>query len=181
MSTEMSEFEQDDHQARPVAGSIINSETSIEGTIKSSTDLRVDGLVNGAIECDGVLYVSEGAIVDATIEAGGIVVEGSLNGTIMCHGRLEIRATGHVNAEVETERLMIHEGAVYEGRLRMDAPARPEVQDPAEIEAANDSLPAIERATPEPYPYLRSFSASASQDAGDGGDVPGTEGDSNRK
>lgn len=149
--------------AEPDTRSVINASTWVEGTVKSSTDLRVEGQVNGVVECEGVLYVAEGAVIDATVVAGGIIVEGSLSGTILCHGRLEIRASGAVTAEVDTERLVIHEGAVYEGRLRMEVGEQPASANNAE--ATLDTAPTQESPpSASAYPYLRSFSQSAAGD-----------------
>jgi cytoskeletal protein CcmA (bactofilin family) len=146
-----------DHHAR----SLVNAQTIVQGTIKSSTDLYVEGQVNGVIECDGVLFVADGAVIDATVEAGGIVVEGSLSGTILCHGRLEIRSSGSVTAEVDTERLVIHDGAVYEGRLRMDAADQSPTA--AHDEERAETSPALDPPSSS-YPYLRTFSPATTDD-----------------
>src|SRR5688500_6616963 len=90
----------------------IDDRTTIDGTIATSADLRVEGRVQGSISCDGGLYVADGAEIDGTVEAGGIVVAGTLQGTVRCRGLMEIRATGVVRAQVETERLIIIEGAL---------------------------------------------------------------------
>ncbi|HUG14100.1 MAG TPA: polymer-forming cytoskeletal protein [Thermomicrobiales bacterium] len=144
--------------------SVINANTTLDGKVNSSTDLRIEGRVSGVIECEGILYVSQGAVIDATVEAGGIVVEGSLSGTILCHGRLEIRSTGIVAAEVDTQRLVIHEGAVYEGRLRMDS-TEPGF-DNATIEPAAADTSDETTSSASPFPYLR-FSQPASLDEQD--------------
>lgn len=140
--------------------STVNAQTSVQGTIKSTTDLRIEGSVNGVIECGGVLFVAHGAEIDATVEAGGIIVEGSLSGTILCHGRFEIRSSGSVSAEVDTERLVIHEGAMYEGRLRMDAADQ---HSEAEESASSSPEPPLDTAS-SAYPFLRSFSHPATTD-----------------
>jgi cytoskeletal protein CcmA (bactofilin family) len=176
MSTDLDDSMREYHQnsSLRVASSVINSSTCVEGTISSSTDLRVDGQVHGVIDCGGVLYVSQGAVIDATVEASGIVVEGSLSGAILCRGRLEIRATGSVSAEVDTQRLVIHDGAVYQGRLRMnvETPATGTESSPpsSEVTASDDPEPPSNA-----YPYIRSFTpAPASPDQNDT-DPPATD------
>lgn len=135
----------------------IDANTVVDGTVSTSKDLRIEGRVSGSVLCDGVVYVAEGAEVDANVEASGIVVAGSLSGTIVCHGRLEIRSTGAVRGRVETGRLIVVEGAVYEGQLRMDASF-----EPADEATAPDEDP-VPQETPPPgqatgsYSFLRSF------------------------
>jgi cytoskeletal protein CcmA (bactofilin family) len=137
----------------PVGPSVINARTSIDGALVTDTNLRVEGQLTGTLQCGGILFVTEGANVDATVDAGGIIVEGTLKGTIICHGRLEIRPTGVVSGEVDTGRLVILEGAIYEGRLRMEAavPAAPKLAgEPAEPAPPPSAAPV------NPYSYFRS-------------------------
>ena len=151
------------------SSTLIAVDTVVDGTITTSQDLRVDGRVSGTVTCEGVLHIAEGAIVDATVDAAGIVVAGSLSGAISCQGRLEIRSTGVVRGRVETGRLIVVEGAVYEGQLRMD-PVQPD-------DASATSPPPVEPTiapTTQPstgsYSFLRSF-GSESTPSGESDDV----------
>jgi cytoskeletal protein CcmA (bactofilin family) len=146
------------------AQSRIDAQTTIDGTVTTRDDLLVEGRATGAINCGGALYVAEGAEVDATVEAGAVVVAGVLGGTIRCNGRLEIRPTGIVRARVDTARLVILEGGIYEGQLRMGAPA-PELAEPAAAdEAGSADEDAAEPTLPAPtaYSFLRSFTTPPS-------------------
>lgn len=100
--------------------SYIDPESTVEGTLRTDHDLRVEGSVSGTIQCDGVLMVAEGALVDAEIDAASIVVAGEMSGTVRCRGRLEIRSSGIVRGDVQTGALVIHEGARYEGQIAME-------------------------------------------------------------
>jgi cytoskeletal protein CcmA (bactofilin family) len=136
-------------EERPATQSLINAQTVIDGDVSTTNDLRIEGRVSGSVVCGGVLFVADGAQVDATVEADGVVVEGTLSGTIRCRGRLEIRPTGSVTGEVDTQRLVILEGAIYEGRLRMDSQAGAAETESPEV-AQEEAEP-----TPNPYSFLR--------------------------
>jgi hypothetical protein len=69
--------------------------------------------------CEGSLFVSEGAMIAATVEAEHVTVAGELVGEIRCRGRLQILPSGRVRASVSTGSLVIQEGAIYEGQLEM--------------------------------------------------------------
>jgi cytoskeletal protein CcmA (bactofilin family) len=103
----------------PEAFSLVDRYSSVEGTFATRRDLRIEGEMRGTLRCQGLLYVAEGADVDATVEAANIAVAGQLRGTITCHGKLHIMPTGRVLATVSTDSLVINEGAIYEGELRM--------------------------------------------------------------
>jgi cytoskeletal protein CcmA (bactofilin family) len=99
--------------------SIIAVDTSWDGKVQSSGSLHVHGRVSGEIRADGDVYVAEGASVAADVHAGSVTVAGSLEGTVECTGRFEVLPSGRVSADVAAPRLVVHEGAVVVGKLRM--------------------------------------------------------------
>jgi cytoskeletal protein CcmA (bactofilin family) len=105
----------------PEVYSLVDRHSSVEGTFTSTRDLRIEGEMRGNLRCQGLLYIAEGADVDATVEAANIAVAGQLRGTVTCRGKLQIMPTGRVFATVATQSLVINEGAIYEGDLQMDA------------------------------------------------------------
>jgi cytoskeletal protein CcmA (bactofilin family) len=99
--------------------SLIDRNSSIEGTFTTSRDVRIEGVVRGKIICEGLLYIAESADIDASVEAASITVAGKLTGEVTCRGRLQITSTGRMSATVATDSLIIDEGAFYEGDLNM--------------------------------------------------------------
>ena len=102
--------------------SVIDRHSNFDGTFRSERDLRIEGEVKGTIECQGTLFVAQGANVTAKVEAENITVAGDLNGDIRSRGRLQIMPSGRVRGKVATQTLVINEGAYYEGQLEMAAP-----------------------------------------------------------
>jgi cytoskeletal protein CcmA (bactofilin family) len=140
---------------------VIDANTVVDGTRSTSQDLRIEGRVTGSVLCDGVVHVAEGAEVDANVEAAGIVVAGSLSGTIVCHGRLEIRSTGSVRGSVETGRLIVVEGAVYEGQLRMDATIEHEMPVEPDADVPEEPAPPPPGQATGSYSFLRNFTPTS--------------------
>jgi cytoskeletal protein CcmA (bactofilin family) len=99
--------------------SVIDRSSAFDGVLRTSRNLRIEGQAKGELYCDGTLYVDEGAQVDARVVSANIAVSGTLTGEITCHGKLQILPTGRVSGRVATASLIIQEGAVYEGELRM--------------------------------------------------------------
>ena len=102
--------------------SVIDRHSAFDGTFRSDRDLRIDGEVKGTIECQGTLFVAEGAVVSARVDAEHVTVAGDLNGEILCRGRLQMLPSGRVRGKIATETLVIAEGAYYEGELEMTRP-----------------------------------------------------------
>ena len=99
--------------------SLVDRHSTFDGNFRSQRDLRVEGELKGNVTCEGTLFVSEGATISATVEAEHVTVAGELTGEIRCRGRLQILPSGRVRANVSTGSLVIQEGAIYEGELRM--------------------------------------------------------------
>ncbi|MBA2453128.1 MAG: polymer-forming cytoskeletal protein [Chloroflexia bacterium] len=109
----------------PEAGeaSVIAQDTTWDGTVQSSGSLHVYGTLGGEITVEGDVYVAEGAAVSANIRAGSMTIAGTIEGTIECTGRFEVLPSGRVTADVAAPRLVVHEGAVVVGKLRMTSEA----------------------------------------------------------
>ena len=125
--------------------SVIDRHSIFDGVFQSKRDLRIEGEVKGTIECQGTLFIAQGATVAAKVEADNIAVAGDLNGEIKCSGRLQLMPTGRVRGKVSTQSLVINEGAFYEGQLEMaqpstHAPAAPRQLQPVSAPAQPASI-----------------------------------------
>jgi cytoskeletal protein CcmA (bactofilin family) len=100
---------------------VVGDGASFEGTIRSDRSIRVFGAVQGEIESKQRVVVEESAKVSARISAEQVTVLGQVDGSIECSGRLEIAATARVAGDVSATTLVIQEGAVVEGNLRMSS------------------------------------------------------------
>ncbi|HLI52532.1 MAG TPA: polymer-forming cytoskeletal protein [Thermomicrobiaceae bacterium] len=117
--------------AIPESYSLIDRHTGIEGTVTSERDLRIEGKLRGELRCQGLVQIAEGADVDATIQADRVTVAGNLKGKLTCNGRFQILPTGRVQGTLVTRSLVINEGAIFEGELRMEGDSQSIVTAPA--------------------------------------------------
>jgi cytoskeletal protein CcmA (bactofilin family) len=99
--------------------SFIDRDSHFSGTHATPNDFYLEGHFDGTVECAGALIVAESADVNAHVTAGSVSVAGHLQGDIGCRGRFEILPTGQVEARVQAGTIVVHEGARYEGELRM--------------------------------------------------------------
>ena len=92
----------------------------INGDIAFSDRLQVDGRVSGKLTSEnGTLIIGEPGQLDAQIDVGVCVVHGSVNGNLVARSKVEIRRTGRVNGDVMTPVLLVEEGAVFNGAIKM--------------------------------------------------------------
>jgi cytoskeletal protein CcmA (bactofilin family) len=154
--------------------SLIDRESHFTGNYRTPHNLRIDGRYEGDIECRGTVFVGETAVVNARVLAGNVTVAGQFEGEIMCESRFEILRTGRVTGSVNTGVTVVHEGAFYQGELRMSRPEREQSRTPGPPAAAvadrpstpprpsssvsptiRTPLAAIERSTPPAPPAPR--------------------------
>ncbi len=147
--------------------SVIDQYSTFDGTFIAERDLRIDGTVNGTIECQGTLFVAEGATVNARIQAENITVAGDLTGEIDCRGRLRLLPSGILKAKVRTRALVIAQGAVYDGDLTMEsAPAVAAVSQEPPAQTAPTQAPRTSRPTrPPSRPASESAAPSSAEPA----------------
>jgi cytoskeletal protein CcmA (bactofilin family) len=103
--------------------SVVSKGTIWQGTLKVEGSVRIDGQLSGEVEARQLVYVSEGAEVDAQIRAAMVTIGGRFQGKVHCTERLEILPTGRVTADLTTKSLVVHEGAFLEGQIHMEVEA----------------------------------------------------------
>ena len=105
---------------------VIGREIKFRGEISGSTDLLIDGEVDGVIRLTGarVTVRAEGR-VHATITAQDVVVAGHIEGEVRAAGRVELRDGAIVLGDVCAARLSIEEGATLRGGVDPARAAEP--------------------------------------------------------
>jgi cytoskeletal protein CcmA (bactofilin family) len=93
--------------------------TEIKGSVKSSTDFRVDGKIEGDVKCEGKVIIGEKGYIKGEIVSKNMEVSGQIDGTIMVEGQLSFKSTAVVTGEVTTGKLVIELGAMFNGNCHM--------------------------------------------------------------
>jgi cytoskeletal protein CcmA (bactofilin family) len=65
------------------------------------------------------LTIAPGAHINGNIIARSVSLHGHVTGTITADAKLEVASTGSVNGEVTAARMVIEEGAVLDGQVRI--------------------------------------------------------------
>jgi cytoskeletal protein CcmA (bactofilin family) len=97
--------------------------TEIEGIVRFTDVLRVDGKITGRILSEKDLVVGESGEVDGEIEVGTLSVAGTVHGNVTIKTRLEIHDGGRVTGDLilGTPHLVVEDGGAFEGNIRMGA------------------------------------------------------------
>ncbi|NOZ26967.1 MAG: polymer-forming cytoskeletal protein [Chloroflexi bacterium] len=104
---------------RPTSESLVDRDSHFDGLYRTKHNLRVEGIAEGEIECEGTLTVEKGARVRAKVTARNVTVAGELEGEVTCQDTFQIMPSGQVEATVVARRLIVQEGGFYNGEFRM--------------------------------------------------------------
>ncbi|MDX1444724.1 polymer-forming cytoskeletal protein [Lishizhenia sp.] len=101
------------------------SGSRMEGYLKTESSLRIDGEVVGNIECAAKLVVGVEAQITGDIVAYEVEVEGKIEGNVKVEDVLTLRSTALINGDMTTARLVIEDGAEFNGDCKMSGVATP--------------------------------------------------------
>jgi cytoskeletal protein CcmA (bactofilin family) len=105
---------------------VIGREAKFRGEISGSTDLLIDGELDGTIRLTGAkLTVRAEGRVKATISAQDVVIAGQVEGEIRATGRVELRDGSVVLGDVCAKSLSIEDGATLRGGVDPTRAAEP--------------------------------------------------------
>ncbi len=100
------------------AATYLDRGTKIIGKLHFEGPARIDGEIEG--EIDGKeITIGESAVTTAQIRADSIVVCGKVKGEITATDRIEIHPTAKIIGNIAAPRLIIHDGAIFEGQCSM--------------------------------------------------------------
>jgi cytoskeletal protein CcmA (bactofilin family) len=102
--------------------SVIGTGTQITGNIKTEGSIRVDGRVVGNIVTQADAAVGLGGVVEGSVDARNITVAGKVLGTLTAAQKLVLENRSVIRGDLRTARLVVDEGAVFDGRSTMAGP-----------------------------------------------------------
>jgi cytoskeletal protein CcmA (bactofilin family) len=106
---------------QPPIRSLIGEGTIVQGELRFSEGLRIDGEVLGDVIAIGehtMLVISENARVQGKVKAGHVIINGTVVGPLESDELLEIQPKARIVGDVHYEALEMHQGATVDGELR---------------------------------------------------------------
>ena len=97
--------------------------TEFIGELRFQNTFRIDGKLKGKVVSDHTLIVGESGQVDAEIDCAVVSIKGMVSGRVHAHQRIELLSGARVQATLVSPRLVIEEGAVFQGQCDMGAAA----------------------------------------------------------
>jgi cytoskeletal protein CcmA (bactofilin family) len=106
----------------PEGGSSINligAGTVVEGDIKSSGDIRIDGTVYGSIFSKAKVVIGSTGTIEGNINSANADVSGTVKGKTNVSELLFLKSSAKVTGDIITGKLVVEVGATFTGSCNM--------------------------------------------------------------
>ena len=115
---------------------IIGPEAFFHGSVTVRGSVRVEGEMEGNITEAIEVVIGRGGKVRGDVCADRLEVAGEVRGDVVCSSYLEIKAGGKVIGNIRAPKLLMEDGAVFEGHCAMSEAPAPAARRAAEPQSA---------------------------------------------
>ncbi len=113
--------------------SFLSESCELKGNLHTKGGIRIDGKINGLLNCESTIYIGETAEIEADITTKSLVSGGAIVGNITAEDTVHINAPGSVEGEIRTCNLGIEKDVFFNGRCQLLSPKdnkRPQLNKP---------------------------------------------------
>lgn len=96
-------------------GTVLNGDLSTEG------DIRIDGKIIGNVTSKAKTVVGATGVIQGNVFCQNAYVDGTVNGNIEVSELLILSKTAHVTGDIKIKKLVVEEGAKFNGKCSMGA------------------------------------------------------------
>ena len=121
---------------------VLGRDDALSGRLQLRGGGQLLGNFSGQIECDGDLLIGPEAHVEADIRTERVTIAGFVRGNIIASGRLKITNTGRLEGDAKVGALVVQEGGVHHGVIRVHPEGVPDREEQVIIDST--ARPAME-------------------------------------
>jgi cytoskeletal protein CcmA (bactofilin family) len=110
----------------------------MEGHLEMGSSLRLDGKLVGSLNCKGRLVLGKTGQIEGNVACKNADIEGEINGDLVVGGTLFLRSSSKINGNIKTQKIVVEDGAVFNGQCQMSAKVEPVVAKLAPIESTEE-------------------------------------------
>lgn len=95
--------------------------TNITGDVKTDSNFRLDGYLNGTLDTTGKLVVGVTGKIEGEVTCANADIEGEVVGNIKVDGLLMLKSTAKVQGNITAGKIGMENGAEFNGNCNMGA------------------------------------------------------------
>ena len=108
---------------------VLGRDDALSGRLLLKGGGQLLGNFSGQVECDGDLVIGPEAHVEADIRSTRVTIAGFVRGNVIAVGRLKITTTGRLEGDAKVGALVVQEGGVHHGVIRVHPEGVPDSED----------------------------------------------------
>lgn len=93
--------------------------TSVEGSMMTKGDMRIDGTLKGNLDCGGRLILGKSGYIEGHVKCHSAVIEGHINGNLDVQELLDVKESAILTCEIKTGQMRMQAGAQFQGKCQM--------------------------------------------------------------
>jgi len=93
--------------------------THIEGKIKAPSDIRIEGTLEGDLDCQAKVIIGPSGMINGNVTCRTAMIEGKFEGNLKVSELLEVRESASVQGDVTYGKIKIDAGAMLVGNIQM--------------------------------------------------------------
>jgi cytoskeletal protein CcmA (bactofilin family) len=134
---------------------VLGRDDALSGRLQLKGGGQLLGNFSGHVECDGDLLIGPEAHVEADIRSEKVTIAGFVRGNIVASSRLKIMNTGRLEGDAKVGALVVQEGGVHHGVIRVHPEGVPEREDQIVVDSATRPEIVPSRTIPNPVGRVR--------------------------
>jgi len=128
---------EDSSLPNPKAMNQLGQGTVINGEINSDADIRIDGTVRGNVVSKGKIVLGSTGIIEGDIRSENAYLEGRVTGKVEVADLLILTKTAFLNGDIMIKKLVVEEGAKFNGKCTMGVQVSRQQTDSNETVSSN--------------------------------------------
>lgn len=129
-------FRNREEKRKRTVDTLIASSTTIEGKITHPKSLRIDGKVNGEIDCEGDVHIGKSGKVEPVIRAKNLYIAGKVKGDVYVTEKVHLMETGKLSGNVTSNGIIIDDGGQFVGNSDMQATKKKDQKNNSKLKRA---------------------------------------------
>jgi cytoskeletal protein CcmA (bactofilin family) len=110
------------------------------GDLETTGVVKIDGVVEGSIRGARQVLLGRSGTVQGDVHADEAVLAGKVIGTVVAAERVEVQSTSRIDGDIHTKSIVVLEGGIINGNVRMDDAANRSLVSPSAPQTARGPL-----------------------------------------
>jgi cytoskeletal protein CcmA (bactofilin family) len=134
---------------------VLGLDDVLSGRLQLKSGGQILGNFSGQVECEGDLWIGSEAHVEADIRTDRVTIAGFVRGNVVAASRLKITSTGRLEGDAKVGALVVQEGGVHHGVIRVHPEGVPEREEKIVVDAVAQPLVVVKGGSPNPVGRVR--------------------------